>query len=140
MREIKFRAWYYEEMKNKDWIERYIEEGSSFNEIENLMQFTGISDKNGVEIYEGDIVSKLMLNCYDANGELDVDECIRVNYDFGVAEYMQRTCVFKLARRQYKERLTDQWNNCIEIEPSTDFLEFEVIGNIYENAELLDAK
>lgn len=52
MREIKFRAWDGKEMiesfdRTYDWENR---------ENFTLMQFTGLKDKNGKEIYEGDIV------------------------------------------------------------------------------------
>lgn len=47
MREIKFRAWTGERMLN--------EVASNMVEVE-LMQYTGLEDKNGKEIFEGDIV------------------------------------------------------------------------------------
>jgi|SRR3990172_7187056 len=69
MREIKFRAWdtIGKEMKevgsiNFDngsiWLGYGINEGSRWGNIQTaiLMQFTGLRDKNGKEIYEGDIV------------------------------------------------------------------------------------
>ena len=70
MREIKFRAW-DNELKimvhdfDQDLDKHYpIEVGDSIHNLvwrvglcyESLMQHTGIKDKNGVEIYEGDII------------------------------------------------------------------------------------
>jgi hypothetical protein len=57
-REIKFRAWngnvltYYPELRN--WNTEY----SDLEDCE-IMQFTGLKDKNGKEIYEGDIWEKI---------------------------------------------------------------------------------
>ena len=68
MREIKFRAWF---PKGTDTGDGEIEKGEmcydlAFEDyepindllsgVEHLMQYTGLKDKNGKEIYEGDIV------------------------------------------------------------------------------------
>ena len=59
-REIKFRAWNGEEMISPDYITRdgygYWKENSIPTRSKELMQYTGLKDKNGKEIYEGDIV------------------------------------------------------------------------------------
>lgn len=60
MREIKFRAWDGEQMIESYGvgISKFFEmcngEYEDFNSTENLMQYTGLKDKNGKEIYEND--------------------------------------------------------------------------------------
>lgn len=103
-----------------------------------LMQSTGLSDKNGKEIFEGDI---LKFNdtwsdyCYE--GYVD-GEITGVNY----VEIGTESTAFIFSKTKYpdsslfyyanEERLTFQ-----EIITDDDF-EFEVVGNIYTDPKLLE--
>lgn len=121
MREIKFRAWLdygngdgemlpniQNHIKGK-WAFGHIVNGSVEN-VSAPMQYTGLKDKNGVEIYEGDI-----LDCEDF---LDESYLMIVKFD-GRGGF--------IAAEQSND------NDFLYL----DDLDFFVIGNIHENPELL---
>lgn len=124
MREIKFRAWHKEEkiigevlgidilhkeifFSNED-VDCY--EHSDFKDIE-LMQYTGLYDKNEKEIYEGDIVK------------------LRANHGIGVIKYYDEWGAFVIEYIKPRPLAVLGMNYYKE--------DIEVLGNIYKNPELL---
>ena len=114
MRTIKFRAWDYKNDKIRDWedISRnwamHILEGDSNTDI---MQFTGLLDKSGKEIYEGDILRFLFTNWIR-----------EVKWDIKKGRWY-----LPFSTREHHSQSLYSYNE----------KEFEVIGNIYENEEFL---
>jgi hypothetical protein len=106
-REIKFRAW--DKEQNNMWLwEDLIDKQCTYLNSKYFvaMQYTGLKDKNGKEVYEGDI--------------------IRVNNE--KMELVFRDGYFGWGK-QHKGMYSFDPFGCEEI---------EVIGNIYENPELLN--
>lgn len=149
MREIKFRAWdkYTEEMWNVETLHIEDEYVDLFKTniyekpLENpwakisdviLMQYTGLKDKNGVEIYEGDIVR--FTNSID-----------EVDNEVGKVIWEQSECNF-VAQYKTTNRVRQEENGTtitiylISNETYREDVEYEVIGNIYESPELLESK
>ena len=126
MREIKFRAWLKEDkkmenvktmdftdktircLKKNEFINAYLLKRVSFDDVE-LMQYTGVKDKNGKEIYEGDIV---VLN------NIENDNMCIVRYEHSS---------YRLEGWSLREDLSNVEDRFLE-----------VVGNIYENKNLLE--
>jgi uncharacterized phage protein (TIGR01671 family) len=129
-REIKFRAWdkLSLEMKNVRQI-HYDYKEVLFNDIGDmtdwktfedciLMQYTGLKDKKGKEIYEGDVVKRMKV-CYDWEKK-DGEERYEVE-EISFIEY--RDNGFWIKDESFGWEGESLW----------DWDEMEVIGNIYEN-------
>jgi uncharacterized phage protein (TIGR01671 family) len=130
-REIKFRAWHKEEKRMAEvallqmqpfMLVHIVSLGDEHGlddtvstwkqeDIE-LMQFTGLNDKNGKEIYEGDIVRYIHPAQYDLPSITTVV----------VISWNEETTGFDLGHMSNRVTIDD---------------DIEVIGNIYENKDLL---
>lgn len=118
MRQIKFRVW---NIALKRWVKpsltmRIDGNMDGMNDYV-LLQYTGLKDKTGVDVYEGDLVKFF-----------GIENPCTIEFQDGGFGY---NC-----HQKYSEFTSISGHNYL-----FDFLEtVEVIGNIYENPELLEKK
>jgi uncharacterized phage protein (TIGR01671 family) len=135
-REIKFRCW---DRKKKKWENDFfikntgeiLDHSKGWDLEENkdlvLQQFICLTDKNGKEIYEGDIVWEEFWNGGDGlNEPEDRDEFE------GIVVYDIETAGFGL-----QTKICDGKGIEVGLNEKGEFIDLEIIGNIYENPELL---
>lgn len=140
-REIKFRAYSSHNHKmypvsNIEWDadgRMWVTADDGKNGIEliddeaHLMQYTGLHDKNGREIYEGDIVS--FGSVWNNGDDEDIDE----EFHIGVVEYDPHYAVYDVNCEGSGERR-------FLFMDIVNYDGYGVIGNIFENPELLEGK
>ena len=147
MREIKFRAF---DSKTKKILYNvwpfaslaHVTKGISFDfgtmraeakildiHIYNMMQYTGLKDKNGTEIYEGDILYREFMVLGDI--EFNIDGKVIKKPLYREEEYFEvKIPEFYYKLSQLKAGYCDESEeNCCS--------HFEIKGNIYENSALL---
>ena len=138
MREIKFRVLIDHKIYYQDKYEAYGDNLSSIDicketitinsfynyedvyrfedEEVKLMQYTGVKDKNGKEIYEGDIIK----------------------YKFPYDTRLKHISPVKFLETEASFGIKDRYGNEIPLYTISANNYFEVIGNIYENKNLLE--
>ncbi len=133
MREVKFRGlipktkkWVYGDVLHyagNAQIWEQTEESHNFIVIpETVGQFTGLKDKNGKEIYEGDILQMTTLSgrgFFEYKTDVIFDEGSWIIKGEDTSEY---------------DTYLYAYVNC-----TTPIVEMEVIGNIHQNRELLNS-
>ena len=124
----KFRAWLKKEQKMDNeidhisWLEDElycIGDGITYMVLAEdlvLMQSTGLKDKNGMEIFEGDILA------VEADDGVII---LKVSWD-------DEHALFVIKTKKFNEETA-----LVELVDDNSY-PFEVIGNIYENPELLE--
>lgn len=134
MRGLKFRAW-SEETKSFEYFDLYKGTECGLTNLQlwarnsPIEQYTGLKDKNGKEIYEGDIVRLYEHNWWDGK-IVKHHKKPRIEGNF-VVFYNDDTAAFEMKN-------TQPYDNGIRGEEPFGFVsqEYEVIGNIHENSEL----
>ena len=155
MREVKFRAWneYAKQMRPVPLLHLYNENPSISPSLEGnfmslvyhpktvLMQYTGLKDKNGVEIYEGDIIKLeervLSDNCETSTPHIETkrdDHFVYADKTVGLRVWGHEVICIDDKFGTHN----DDWTDYFGYESPSAIQRGEVIGNIYENSELLE--
>ena len=151
MQEIKFRAWqkdyggymfYSHKSKGLSYLEFNHDSSTVIGEDDGdqryeaskmpLMQYTGLKDKKGIEIYIGDIIidNNMFIETVDVGiGQMPVAE-------------LPDGRIWEVTMRDFEEGIVLINNQretgcCDHVEGEFSITECEIIGNIYQNPELL---
>lgn len=144
MRELKFRAWngvYMDDVIGYDYncgginkdITLVFDKNEGVNRYRtsdlNIMQFTGLKDKNGKEIYEGDVI-KVIRNHWNNCGKEHLEK---------IAEETGEVVFYKNLQvsLKTKEKEGTLYQPFLWIFADEEDCEIEIIGNVYENKDLL---
>lgn len=119
-RELKFRCWNGQVMYQ---MKALLIDENKYKQLKDntdiIMQYTGLKDNNGKDIYEGDILYDIAI---DAKCRV-VFGCYSTMRDgWGIEELSPKFCVL--------------WSDDSGYSPIQE--KMEIIGNIYENPELLN--
>lgn len=131
-----------------EWITWYplswVPSWTAFIDVETIRQYTGLKDKNGLEIYEGDVLLRewdgLSQNKQPPEGYVHV-------YDYFTVEWKNQGFNFRERRVEIQNFNGKPWytseydnpmtfHNWMNKKPEIETL--EVIGNRYENPELIE--
>jgi uncharacterized phage protein (TIGR01671 family) len=126
-REIKFRAW---DIELQIWVNNIGMKKDNIltNGTEKrfcVMQYTGLKDKNGKEIYEGDL-----LTCLNAHDDYQSD-VFKVTFEDGCF------CLRLLNTDTFATAISLRENISNSLISTDSEPIYNVIGNIFENPELL---
>lgn len=137
MREFKFRVW---NIKDKEWdnpaiLEIFDKSGifrPLYDPVENyvIQQFTGLKDKYGKEIYEGDIIKskRWWTKPFVKDGHVDYEF---IEGEEEIAQIFFGNCSFLVSFEHLR------YDDVDEITKHDVPHRLEVIGNIFENPDLL---
>lgn len=160
MRKIKFRGWLKQERKmvnihlmslSEGWIgyqifyEKEKKGKFEFSDLENfeLMQYTGVNDSLGTEIYEDDFIIEMS---EDGDYYLkfvgfgcDDREYTSILKGFKITKEIQLNLYFDENKFQGKHAyLIEKYNLKIQKSICDEWIDYQVVGNIHQNPELLE--
>src|SRR5690606_31997462 len=149
-RKIKFRAWIRD-----DWdfegpgafkmIEEYRPLVDHLEDVEGykyIMRFTGLHDKNGKEIYEGDVFKKPVKINQSLHGDWAIYEFLLKN-GLTIVSYIRSEKDTGIPRGYLASPYFDEFDvdtKTIMFATQVTLNDCEIIGNIYQNPELIKLK
>ncbi len=129
-REIKFRAWDLANKKliddvhiaNNHWLNIFFRDSEDEGCMLKMLQFTGLLDKNGKEIYEGDYLK--------VNGS----HILAVEWCNGAFKYVETKSMIEM---DFGDGWLHELAKFCRCSSDNKNIEVEVIGNTYENPEII---